>query len=291
MLYEGIIPRKELSVDELFDVHYSEHTSQYVYPVEAHPFWECLYIDHGRVEVEVGREAFVAEQGFLYFRAPGEVYTQRADGHTAPRIAVIAFSSHSPQMEHFRHLYVRASAHVKSLIAAILREAEGNLQEGNHHDAYRKMTVREDAPLGCMQLIAAHIEELLLSLLRQEASESVVPREQQSSGDMHLLLCDYMQRHLDRRLTLAELAGVCGTSVSTVKKVFHEKGEGALAHFIGLKIERAKTYIREGHYNLTQIASLLGYESIHYFSRQFHKITGLSPSDYARSVRAMEKMP
>jgi YesN/AraC family two-component response regulator len=64
---------------------------------------------------------------------------------------------------------------------------------------------------------------------------------------------------------------------------------GANAYFIQLRIKAAKAYIREGNYNLTQIAELLGYDSIHYFSRQFRTITGMAPSEYARSVRAIEK--
>ena len=31
----------------------------------------------------------------------------------------------------------------------------------------------------------------------------------------------------------------------------------------------------------------LGYTSIHYFSRQFKKTTGMTPSEYASSIKAM----
>ena len=54
-----------------------------------------------------------------------------------------------------------------------------------------------------------------------------------------------------------------------------------------MKIECAKTYIREDSYNITQIADMLGYESIHYFSRQFKKITKMSPKEYSNSIKAM----
>ena len=54
-----------------------------------------------------------------------------------------------------------------------------------------------------------------------------------------------------------------------------------------LKINAAKELIRTNRMNFTQIAEHLGYASIHYFSRQFKKVTGMTPSEYASSIKAM----
>lgn len=56
-----------------------------------------------------------------------------------------------------------------------------------------------------------------------------------------------------------------------------------------MKIDYAKKYIRENDYNMSQIADILGYESIHYFSRQFKKVTGMSPTEYSKSIKAIEE--
>ena len=56
-------------------------------------------------------------------------------------------------------------------------------------------------------------------------------------------------------------------------------------YFKNLKIDEAKIMIREGEYNFTEIAHRLGYSSIHYFSRHFKKATGMTPSEYAYSVK------
>ena len=45
--------------------------------------------------------------------------------------------------------------------------------------------------------------------------------------------------------------------------------------------------IRDEQMNFTQISEFLGYSSIHYFSRQFKKMTGMTPSEYASSIRAI----
>ena len=41
--------------------------------------------------------------------------------------------------------------------------------------------------------------------------------------------------------------------------------------------------------NFTQIADSLGYASIHYFSRQFKKITGMTPSEYSSSIQMLSE--
>ena len=99
-----------------------------------------------------------------------------------------------------------------------------------------------------------------------------------------------MLENLTRRITLADLARHGGVSESTVKSLFRDRaGCGAMAYYIRMKVGYAQAYIRESNYNLTQISDLLGYESIHYFSRQFRSVVGMSPSEYSRSIRALEQ--
>lgn len=56
-----------------------------------------------------------------------------------------------------------------------------------------------------------------------------------------------------------------------------------------MKIERAKEIIRDGSMNFTEISYFLSYSSLQYFSKQFKKITGMSPMQYASSVRGLTK--
>ena len=54
-------------------------------------------------------------------------------------------------------------------------------------------------------------------------------------------------------------------------------------------IEEAKQMIRQEQANFTEISDALGYTSIHYFSRQFKTFTGMSPSEYALSIKALSE--
>ena len=67
---------------------------------------------------------------------------------------------------------------------------------------------------------------------------------------------------------------------SQLQKLFQKKTSlGIIEYFSHMKINAAKEMIRTGRMNFTQISETLGYTSIHYFSRQFKKVTGMTPSE------------
>ena len=58
-----------------------------------------------------------------------------------------------------------------------------------------------------------------------------------------------------------------------------------------MKIDAARQLIRSRRLNFSQIADALGYTSVHYFSRQFKKVTGMSPSEYSASIKLLSEEP
>ena len=65
--------------------------------------------------------------------------------------------------------------------------------------------------------------------------------------------------------------------------IFSEVTGNTIQHFIiQHKIEKVKELLMYGELTLSQIANQLHYSSVPYLSKQFHQITGISPSDYKR---------
>ena len=77
-----------------------------------------------------------------------------------------------------------------------------------------------------------------------------------------------------------------------LQKLFRDaQGCGVIEFFSTMKIDTAKQMIRDQQLNFTQISDKLGYTSIHYFSRQFKKLTAMTPSEYATSIRLLSEKP
>ena len=51
------------------------------------------------------------------------------------------------------------------------------------------------------------------------------------------------------------------------------------------RIEESKLLLRGGALSMGEIAKKLGFSSQQHFSRQFRTVTGMTPSEYVRSLR------
>lgn len=86
------------------------------------------------------------------------------------------------------------------------------------------------------------------------------------------------------------LSGYLEERYAHLSKVFSENEHITINRYVILqKIERAKELISYGDQSLSQIALELGYSSVAHFSRQFKKVTGVSPSDFRHTKKPPRK--
>jgi AraC family transcriptional regulator of arabinose operon len=57
---------------------------------------------------------------------------------------------------------------------------------------------------------------------------------------------------------------------------------------VGLRLQRASELLGATDMSVAQVARAVGFESPHYFSRQFGQRFGLSPTKYRHQVRSPE---
>jgi AraC family transcriptional regulator len=90
---------------------------------------------------------------------------------------------------------------------------------------------------------------------------------------------DYMRTHLDQQISLAELAAVCGISVSHFTRAFrHATRRSPHAFLTDLRLEKAKELLEQTHLSITSIALSCGFEQPQYFATQFRRKLGWTPS-------------
>ena len=93
---------------------------------------------------------------------------------------------------------------------------------------------------------------------------------------------DHMQAHLDRPVTLRELAALAGLSPWHFARAFHQS-HGAPPHryLTRLRIQRAQELLRHSNLPVGRIAIAVGY-SPQQLARHFRAATGVAPSEYRR---------
>lgn len=294
-MYQSIPLKRDIIVNSIVSIHYFEYMSTFTFPGESHNFWEFLCVDKGCVNVVAGQETLPLNKGEIIFHKPNEFHSVLANGIVAPNLVVVAFECHSPAMKFFENkkLHIRESQ--SSLLGKIIKESQTVFSSRLDDPYCQKLEKKEQAPFGAEQLIQMYLQQLLIDLIRTNQTEdakTVLPKStlQNHEEELFQRIIAYMEKHLDGQLTIADICRDNLVGRSIVQKLFRQKADsGIIDYFCNMKINTAKQLIRNSNMNFTQISESLGYTSIHYFSRQFKKITGMTPSEYASSIKLLSE--
>jgi AraC-like DNA-binding protein/mannose-6-phosphate isomerase-like protein (cupin superfamily) len=95
------------------------------------------------------------------------------------------------------------------------------------------------------------------------------------------LCVNYLQKNIDKPLSLHDIANTVNLSVSHFASVFKRStGFSVIEYFNQLKTQKACQYLQFTDLRINEVADRLGIEDPHYFSRMFTKIVGMSPNKY-----------
>jgi AraC-like DNA-binding protein/quercetin dioxygenase-like cupin family protein len=292
MAYVKTTLKEEFVIESIVSVHYFEFAKNYVFEGESHDFWEFVYVDRGELEIMADDKGYKLRQGEMIFHKPNEFHNLWANGNIAPNIIVVSFVCNSMAMKYFENKILSTGDHVKNLLASIIKESMEAFSTPLSISTTVELVKREKSIFGCEQLIKIFLTQLLIYLIRKgtdiltddRLSSSVRER---SNNDISLKIKEYLGNNLFEDITLEDVSQYVKLSRTSLQIIFKEQsGTGVMEYYRMLKIKESKNLIREGQLNLTQIADQLHYSSIHYFSRHFKKVTGMTPSEYASSVKA-----
>lgn len=292
MSYESIPLTEDIHIDKLYTVHYFEYRSDFYYPGERHNFWEFQCVDKGCAKVQTDDDVHVLNRGQVIFHRPNEFHNLTAVGQTAPNIVVVSFECNSPCMEFFEKRILTLSDTERNLIGMIIAEARRCIASPLDDPYLQKMEVKKDSLFGSQQMVLLYLQELLISMIRRHTLPQIsvpvnrLPAPKNGSAIYNKIIF-YLEEHIREFVTIEDICHDNLIGRSQLQKLFREQHQcGIIEFFTEMKVEFAKQLIRENQLNFTQISDFLGYSSIHYFSRQFKKVTGMTPSEYSTSIKA-----
>lgn len=106
----------------------------------------------------------------------------------------------------------------------------------------------------------------------------------------HKMAVDYVVRyvheHYGEELTLAAIAEQVGLSPNYLGQIFRQlMGMTFIRYMTCVRMEKAKQLVLEGKLYIYEIADRVGYHNIAYFTAQFKKYHGVSPSGFIKPIR------
>ena len=267
----GLRMNRQLHVDGIYTFFYQEKEQGFLFPGEAHPMPELTYVDQGSLHSVVNGQDLLLKQGDLVIYGPNQWHMQFADIGVAPRFVTISFDADGVALEPLLDRKFTAPQQVATLLQSMLREQER--MDGFSTD-----------------IIVSQLTLVLLQLLR-EALQPTGSRVKnanvvQNENEIIRRAQQFVAAHIREKLSVPMVASQVGVSPSYLTVLFHKNLQISPGEYIRrIKLQESKQMIRENNLNFTQIASALQYSTVHHFSRQFKEKFGITPTEYAKSVR------
>ena len=269
-------PAEQLSVrgisrvSDLYTLFYHEKEQGFLFPGDSHPVFELTYVDSGSIHSVIDGQDLLMQQGDILICAPGQWHMHYADIGVAPCFVAITFSLDNWDHTCLTNRVFPANPRYSNILQQMLQEQES---PGVHAD----------------EMLISLLTQLLVLLERQESIPARPSAALPVSNSENLIIQraqQYITTHVREKLTVPDIARGIDVSASYLTALFNKHLQISPGEYLRrIKLQESKQMIREGNLNMTQIAAELQYSTIHHFSRQFKEKFGITPSEYAKSIR------
>lgn len=284
--------KEEIVIKKIVTIHYFEYAKDYVFTGESHNFWELVYVDKGEIEVMADTIGYKLKQGEMIFHKPNEFHNVWANGTISPNLVIISFECKSSTMKFFEEKILQVGDFEKNIMAEIINEAKNAYSSPLDDTFLIKLEKKKKPFFGSEQLIKIYLERMLIMLVRsgeiiKKVTKVSTITKQRSDSEIVNNIINYLEDNLYSNITFTDVCKFTHQSGTNLKGLFKSAMSiGIMEYYRNLKIEEVKRIIREKSLNFTEVAEKLGYTSVHYFSRHFKQSTGMTPTEYAASVKA-----
>lgn len=271
---QPVLPR--IQIRDILGYFYRVRAAGYIFPGEQHNFFELTYVDTGELYTEVNGELFHLREKELILYGPGQFHNQYTDADSSVSYVTILFHmdnlAANAEETWYAPLIGRVFPYTKktyTLMKAMVQESASGLPY-------------MDSLMLCL------LTEIIIRLLQGEYTASANPASvarQNYQDELFDKVLAYVESKLYEPLTIAEICQQFSLSRSSLQLLFKNAVNQSPKKYISdMKLEKSCQMLRENKYTVSEIASKLGYSSIHYFSNAFNQKYHISPSEYAKRI-------
>jgi AraC-like DNA-binding protein len=278
-------------VQSIYGFHYLDE--------EERSLYKLVSIGYGSIQDEEYRwDGLKRERGGVIFQ-----YTMSGEGklrigdvsYSVPKgraFLVTVPSDHTYFYEQAKHpwefLWIRIQGMQVERVAMECIKSKGSILEVNVDSPVIKVLQQlyEDTvnkTIGDRFDVSFRLYEWLLHLQRvysgsNRNGDNPIPEEYKEGTR-------FIQQHLDKDISLDELAGVIGISKHHLCKMFPRYfGCTPMDYVRNRRLEKAAQLLRQSGLSITDISELCGYSNSSYFGKVFMKVIGLTPTEFRESA-------
>lgn len=272
-LDEGVLQlniTNQIEIRGIYTFFYQEKEKGFFFKGEAHDLLELVYMDKGTLHNVVDGTDTMLAQGEMMIYGKGLWHMQYADVDTEVSFVTITFELGGDAPDRLLNRRIPLDSEMVRLLRRMLEEREKNSRYSG-------------------DLIICSLQLLLLSILQDDKTDPKLktPAALHNENAIVNAALSFISSNVYKKLSVPFVAQRCNVSASRLTALFQKRLSITPGEFIRrTKLEESKTLIRDGERNFSEIASLLNYSSVQQFSRQFKTKYGVTPSEFAKSVRS-----
>ena len=233
----------------------------YFFPGGSVHLAQLLWVTRGALHCVYNGEDHLLQPGGFLLLPPDHWCMYYAQPEVAPHLHHISFSA---TLEHFAPIF-QENPDIWELLQSISREHKTQ-------DAVSR------------EMSKALLNQLLLTLYRQQHFSPAQPLKGEAA--IVTRAQKIIENYARQKLSVPLVAQRAQVSPSYLTALFQKRLNISPGDYIRrVKLQVSKEMIRDGQMNFTEIAAALEYSTVHHFSRQFREKFGITPSEYAKTVR------
>lgn len=259
-----------LDISEIYTKFYQEKGTNYNFSGEKHSYWELTYVDKGELLTTIDGVSYHLKQGDLIFYAPMQFHTQSTFEKISSSYLTINFKMN------FNH-------------ADLLCNKIFSIQRDSYFIVTRLIEELSNDNLYSDDLSLCYLKQLIIQMLRLDNSHfhSKPTTHIQQTYENELLndILLYIDDNIYEKISVSTLCDHFCISTSMLHSLFRKNMNNTAKNYINeLKLSKSKELIRNSTHTLSEISEMLGFSSIHYFSKKFKSYFNISPTEYSKSI-------
>lgn len=259
-----------LYISEIYTKFYQEKGTNYNFSGEKHSYWELTYVDKGELLTTIDGVSYHLKQGDLIFYAPMQFHTQSTFEKISSSYLTINFKMN------FNH-------------ADLLCNKIFSLKRDSYFIVTKLIEELSNDNLYSNDLSLCYLKQLIIQMLRLDNSHfhSKPTTHMQQTYENELLndILLYIDDNIYEKISVSTLCDHFCISTSMLHSLFRKNMNNTAKNYINeLKLSKSKELIRNSTHTLSEISEMLGFSSIHYFSKKFKSYFNISPTEYSKSI-------